>query len=485
MTQDEIDEIQTLNVALKSDFSYFNRFVFYHQFNKRFIIGRHHEVIAEALQRVANGNCKRLIIQVAPRFGKTELAVKSFISYGLALNPKAKYIHLSYSDELALDNSEAIKDIITSEWYQRLFPRVRLKKDAKAKNKWYTTEGGGVLARSAAGSVTGFGAGQVDDPDADFEDELFGGAIVIDDPIKVDDADSDTVRGRVNNRFDSTIRTRTNSRNTPIIVIMQRTHPEDLAGYLQRDDESDEWEVISLPVINEDGSALWPFKMTVDEAQKLEKANDIVFQRQYMQNPQPLAGLLFPIQSLSFYSPDDMEAYLKDPDYTACFADPAGDGGDDFASGGFKLIGNKIYVTDMIYNTEGTDFNEQELVKLVQELKAMTTGIEGVFGWEETAKRVRAELEEKGHIGETRILRPRTNKHSRILNRSAFVRNYFVFRSDWQQIPQYAKFMRNLTTYLKIQAAGQKNKHDEAPDLCEMAASYFEKNFAHLYMPTK
>src|SRR5690606_22064823 len=142
----------------------------------------------KALERVVKGDCKRLIINLPPRFGKTELAVKSFIAWGMALNPQSKFIHLSYSDSLALDNSEEVKDLIMSAEYQQMFHEVVIKKDSKAKNKWYTTEGGGVLARSSAGQVTGFGAGSVDS-DEELERELtelekmleFSGAIIIDD----------------------------------------------------------------------------------------------------------------------------------------------------------------------------------------------------------------------------------------------------------------------------------------------------------------
>ena len=71
---------------------------------------------------------------------------------------------------------------------------------------------------------------------------------------------------------------------------MQRLHPEDLCGYLI--DQSDKWEVLSLPCIQEDGSSLWEFKHTVEELMELKKANPTVFDRQYLQDPQPLEGLI-------------------------------------------------------------------------------------------------------------------------------------------------------------------------------------------------
>lgn len=495
------------------------RYFFFTHNKKKFISSEHHRIICEALDRVLRGELKRLIISMPPRYGKTELAVKSFVSNGLALNAAAKFIHLSYGDDIALDNSEAIKDLISSEEYQNLFPGVQIKKDAKAKNKWYTTQGGGLLARAAGGQVTGFGAGEVDvedDIDAfwnETENERvgigrklkFAGAIIIDDPIKPEDADMDTMREKVNSRFDSTIRTRANSRNTPIVVIMHRLHPNDLSGYLQREDEADKWEVISLPALirdevrgedtveieyTDDGEhkevvtkyrALWPHKHTVAELIALKKANELVFERQYQQDPSPKTGLLFPLAALHFYLPTERNEELDDADFVLVCADPADEGGDDFAGGTFKLLGDKIYVTSILYNTDGADFNEASLSKMIMGQRTSDVAVEGVLGWKETAVRIRQEIVDAGYENEFRVVRPRTKKHSRILNRASFIKNHFVFRADWRIMPQYSKFMRNLTSYLRIQEPGKMNKHDDAPDLCEMAGAYFEKNFVHLW----
>lgn len=495
-----VKRLQVAKVKCLNSLSFYTRYFFKELQRREFVIGEHHKLIWEALEKVLNGQTKRLIINIAPRYGKTELAVKNFVGHALALNPAARFIHLSYGDDIALDNSEAIKDTIQSEQYQTLFPEVQIKKDSRAKDKWYTTQGGGVLARAAGGQVTGFGAGQVDSENEkkEFDEFLsgigihteksnldkkfsFSGAIIIDDPIKPEDADQDTIREKVNSRFDSTIRNRVNSRETPIIVIMQRLHPNDLAGYLQRNDEADKWEVLSLPCIKEDGSALWPFKHNIEELKRLEKSNEIVFARQYMQNPKPKAGLLFPEQELNFFNFEKMAEQLEDPDFCYVPVDPANEGGDDFAAGPFKLIGDKIYLPEVLYNTEGTDYNEPRVCKMVINSIARAVGVESVFGWKETAKRIREDLQEANWEGDMRMLKPRQQKHSRILNMASFIKNHIYFRDDWANFPQYAKFMRVLTSYKKIQEPGLSNKHDDAPDLCEMAASYYEKNFRHLW----
>ena len=334
-------ETDVIKATVIESLEIFTRYFFKKKNRKKFVVGEHHRIIFDALERVKNGECRRLIINIAPRYGKTEIAVKNFIGYSLALNPRAKFIHLSYADALALDNSEEIKDMINSEEFQELFPNIEIKKDSKAKNKWYTTEGGGVLARSAGGQVTGFGAGETDDEE--FESDLFGGAIIIDDPIKPDDALSDTIRDRVNERFDSTIRSRVNSRKTPIIVIMQRIHEQDLTGYLM-ENEPEEWEVISLPVIKEDGAALWEYKHTKEELEKLKKANEFVYETQYMQNPKPKVGYLFPKNELKTFKqlPEQIDAKLG-------YIDVADTGEDDHSLPIGLQSENLIYIDEVLY----------------------------------------------------------------------------------------------------------------------------------------
>lgn len=268
------------------------RYMFFEQEHRKFNVGEHHKLIAAALDRVFDGRCTRLIINCPPRYSKTEM-LKAFVKKGLAINPASKYIMLSYSANLALDNSERIKDSVASEWYQDLFPWVKIKKDAKSKQKWYTTEGGGIYATSSGGQVTGFGAGLVKEEGAeDFDIKggagKWGGAIIIDDPLKPEDASSPVKRQKVNDQFENTIRSRVNDRSTPIIIIMQRLHKEDLCGYLLNL-EPNEWEVLSLPALSVDSDgnevALYPFKHTVEELHKIKAANRFTFETQYQQNP--------------------------------------------------------------------------------------------------------------------------------------------------------------------------------------------------------
>lgn len=299
---------QAIRHCIEHSTMFATRFFFASQYHQKFNIGEHHEKMAEAFDRVFRGETQYLMINVPPRHSKTEF-VKAFVGKGLGYNPASKFIMTSYSDNLALDNSDVIKQMVSSDWYRAIFPEVEIRRDASAKNKWYTTAGGGVYATSSKGQITGFGAGVMETSGSDIEAFLngedtdlpvdsnhkedgeyrFNGAIIIDDPLKVIDADSPVERQKVIDIFDGTIRSRVNDRRTPIIIVMQRLHKDDLCGYLQRPEEQYNWEVLSLPAIvtDEDGNerALFPAKHTLEELRAMRANNKYVFETQYQQNP--------------------------------------------------------------------------------------------------------------------------------------------------------------------------------------------------------
>ena len=276
------NEQKVLKVKCESDLLFFTRYIYKENHRRNFIVAPHFVIIANALQKVAEGKTKRLIINIPPRYGKTELAVKCFIAWSLAKNPSSKFIHLSYSDDLALDNSSQTKEYIESEAFQSLW-EMELKKDAQGKKKWFNKDGGGVYATASGGAITGFGAGVA-------ESKEFSGAIIIDDPLKPDDAPSDSRRGSVNERYNSTIRSRVNDRETPIIVIMQRLHEDDLSGFLLNGGSGEDWEHLCLPALNELNEPLWEDKHSFEELEQIRQANRYNFAGQYMQTPSPEEG---------------------------------------------------------------------------------------------------------------------------------------------------------------------------------------------------
>ena len=458
---------------------FFTRYFFKKTFNRKFVVNDHHKEICRIMKRVFKGELTRVIINMPPRYGKTELLVKSFISMGLALNPQSKFIHTSYSETLALDNSESVKDLVESDDYQKFF-KVKLKKDSKSKRKWYTDQGGGIYAAASGGQITGFGAGQVEDEtkevneflnDVDVMQNKFQGAIIIDDPIKPEDADSPDMREKINQRFDNTIRSRTNSRNTPIIIVMQRVHERDLSGYLI-DLEPDEWEVLMMPAISEDGKALWSFKHTIEELIKLKVVNEVVFENQYQQDPKPQKGLVFLKSDFEYFQGNDFDENRIEGRIGAI--DVADEGMDFLSFPMGYVIGSKIYVTDWLFTRENTEYTIPESTRLIKNnglnFCAIETNNHGSLFYKDVQKNTTSQTKLIG-VFQT------SNKHSRIIQNSHFVRTHFVFRSDYTAGSDYDKAMKQLFSYTK----DGKAKHDDAPDsitlLSHVAQDFYKRNF--------
>lgn len=464
-------EIDVIRAKCMNDFSFFVRYFFKKRNNKKFNVSKHHNELFKICHEINAGEHQRLIVNIAPRYGKTEVMVKMFIAWSLALNPSARFIHLSYSDSLALDNSSEIKDLINSAEYQELFPYVQIKKDTKAKEKWYTTENGGVLARSSSGQVTGFGAGQTD-----FDNEMieFGGAIIIDDPIKPDDANSETMRNRVNMKFETTIRNRVNSSKTPIIIIMQRLHPDDLCGYLI-ENERESWTVIKFPVINENGEPLWREKHSIEELLEMESKQPLIFATQYMQDPEPLTGYLIPFKTLRLFPNESSFDTIR----RICFIDPAEKNGDYISCifAELRVIESKltVHIYDVIHTNNGFEY----AVPLIHDL-AVNTNVDEVY-FEKNGVGLATGVSLKNLNTENKYkLTPyhtTDNKEAKILTHYEFVRDRFTFNVEYQSSRFFMEFIHHLTRYSSQQV--QKHKRD-AIDVCCSATKILKIMYKNL-----
>ena len=428
----------------------FTRHMFRSVTGNRFIVGEHHRLICDKVADVLQGKTKRLIINIAPRYGKTVIISHHFIAMGLAANPAAKFLHLSFSADLAQENSVTIKDIVKSDEYRRLFPHVVVKDGSDTKSRWDTTAGGGVYATSTLGQITGFGAGVVR---GEGEPYRFGGAIVIDDPIKPEDALSDNVRESVNRRFETTIRSRVNDRETPIIIIMQRLHEHDLCGYLQ-ELEPGEWEVLSLPCITEEGKALWEFKHSVEELEKLREVNPFVFDTQYMQNPKPLEGLMYGREWKTYREiPYTHRAIRKN------YTDTADTGNDFLCSIDYVDTEQGNYITNVIYNDASMETTEVEVSRMMMQDNTQVANIESNNGGRGFARNVERMMREAGNGGTViNWFHQSANKETRILTRANEVQNLTYFPEGWRN--RWPKFAAALDGHRR---AGR-NAHDDAAD---------------------
>lgn len=141
-----------------ADLYHFSRWMFLRRKGFQWRRARHHRLICDALMRVYRGECKRLVINIPPRYSKTELAVVNFIAWAMGKNPDSEFIHASYSATLAVNNSVQIRAMMQHEAYRDIFPGVGLATEAA--HYWKTTAGGVMYAAGAGGTITGFGAGK-------------------------------------------------------------------------------------------------------------------------------------------------------------------------------------------------------------------------------------------------------------------------------------------------------------------------------------
>jgi predicted phage terminase large subunit-like protein len=281
----------------------------FHQLNPQggYLHNWHLDLLAHVLERCRRGEIRRLIINVPPRSLKSMLASVALPAFWLGHNPSAQILCASYGQALADKLSADCRQVMSSEWYQALFP-TRLSKARNAVQEFTTTANGSRMATSVGGVVTGRGA------------EL----IIIDDPLKPDEALSESQRTKVNDWFDSTLFSRLNSKETgTIIVIMQRLHMDDLVGHLL---EREGWEVVSLPAIAEvleeftyetatghrthlrkPGDLLHPeheSQAVLDELR--HNLGEYAFAGQYQQAPYPSGGAMVKENWLMVYEPTQL-----------------------------------------------------------------------------------------------------------------------------------------------------------------------------------
>ena len=247
-----------------------------------FIEGRHHKVVANAFERVVNGDLKRLIINMPPRHTKSEFASYLLPAWFLGQYPDRKVIQTSHTAELSVGFGRKVRNLVDSEDFKEVFPTLALRADSKAAGRWSTNQGGEYFAIGVGGAVTGKGADLliIDDPHSEQEGQSIDPAV-----------------------FDKTYEWYTSGprqRLQPggaIIIVMTRWHLRDLTGKIikastQRDGV-DEWELIEFPALMPSGNALWPEFWS--EKELLALRNELPAPKwaaQYQQDPTSEGGAL-------------------------------------------------------------------------------------------------------------------------------------------------------------------------------------------------
>ena len=252
--------------GIKNDFLSFVKHLW-----PNFIEGEHHKIMADKFNKVASGEIKRLIINMAPRHTKSEFASNFLPAWMIGKQPDLKIIQATHNAELAVRFGRKAKTLMDSEEYKQVF-NTRLREDSKAAGKWETDQGGEYYAAGVGGSITGRGAD----------------LLIIDDPHSEQDAMNMASFDRVYEWYTSGPRQRLQPGGR-IILVMTRWNVADLTGKLQRaqkEPKADQWEVIEFPAILPSGSPVWPEYWKKEELESVKASVSITkWNAQYQQNP--------------------------------------------------------------------------------------------------------------------------------------------------------------------------------------------------------
>jgi hypothetical protein len=354
----------------QTDLLAFTEFTF-----KRYQTSAHHVRIAEALQAIERRDINKLIIEIPPRGGKSELVSKRFPAWYLGRNPHKEIIAASYGSDLARDFGRAARNIVASEEYQSIFPYCRLAADTSAADRWMTMDGGSYVAAGVGTAITGRGAH----------------VGIIDDPVKDRaEAESQIVRDSTWGWYTSTFLTRLTPDGAQVIC-QTRWHYDDLTGRIKArwDKERVSYEEICIPALV-NGLSYWPERWTKEllEQRKAEiGARD--WQSLYMQQPTPDEGAFYRRDWFRYYDklPKDV-AIIAASDHAATM-----DGGDYTVHGVAALDSNDNLYIDDVWRRQ-CDAQEwlTVMVGLVRSYQPMRWGVEVGPIWRTAEPWIRDEL---------------------------------------------------------------------------------------------
>lgn len=244
----------------------------------------HHIIICRELTKVFRLETNRLLINVPPGHGKSEMMIH-FIAWAIAHYPDCQFLYISYSHELAAKHTYTIKQILELPAYRKIF-NVEIKRDSSAKDDFKTLQGGAVKAFGSSGGITGQDAGL---PNLD----RFSGAVIMDDMHKPEEVHSDTIREKVKINYGDTIEPRPRSPNVPILFIGQRLHEDDLPSTFIKGEDGYDWRKVILQGLDGAENALYPKVMPKWKLLIMREKRPYVYAAQQQQNPQPAGGGIF------------------------------------------------------------------------------------------------------------------------------------------------------------------------------------------------
>ena len=255
-----------------------------------FVEGKHHKIIADKFNKLAEGKIKRLIINMPPRHTKSEFASFLLPAWMVGRDPKLKIIQSTHTTELAVRFGRKAKTLMDSDEYKQVF-KTRLREDSQAAGKWETQQGGEYYAAGVGSAITGRGAN----------------LLIIDDPHSEQDAMNMQALERAYEWYTSGPRQRLQPGGA-IVLVMTRWNTKDLTGALlqaQKEAKADQWEVVEFPAILPSGKPVWPEYWKLEELEAVKASAGVQkWNAQYMQNPTSEEGAIIKREWWNDWEPD-------------------------------------------------------------------------------------------------------------------------------------------------------------------------------------
>lgn len=381
----------------------------------------------DQVERVA---LKRLIINVPPRHLKSISASVAFPAFVLGRNPGTTFTLVCYSQELGEKMMRDLRSVLGSPWFRRAFPELRLTKNNAS--EIVTDRNGGVNMTSVEGTLTGRGSD----------------IIIVDDPIKPGDVQSEAERKRVNEWFSNTLFSRLNDKKTGrIVVAMQRLHEDDVSGYLTAA-PGHGWTVLKTPAIAElealhpligkskpyirlAGSVIDPDREDHETLAQLQRdLGSLVFSAQYQQEPLPRLGNLVKTAWFKTYSPDDLDREFDAIVVSWDTASAAKDNNDFSVGSVFGVKDNRYYLLRVYRERLEYPALRRRILEVVHRHRAGRVLLERA----DSGRNLYSDLTESDRHGRYRTINPKGSKEDRLAACSAIIeegRVYLPESGDW------------------------------------------------------
>jgi predicted phage terminase large subunit-like protein len=418
------------------------------------------EVIAAKLEACLQGKIRRLIINIPPRHLKSLCASIALVAWLLGRDPAAQVMCVSYAQDLSDKLARDCRSVMTSDWYKSLFPGTRLSTQRPSIQELITASQGFRFATSVGGVLTGRGAN----------------IIIIDDPLKPDEALSDTLRKGVNEWYDNTLYSRLNDKlNGRIILIMQRLHENDLVGHVL---EQEDWDVLRFPAIAEEdevhlvetpfgprrftrraGEVLHPDREPREVLDNIRRTlGEYHWPGQYQQAPAPAGGGLVKEVWFGIYEPRDLPERFDMVVQSWDTANKVSELSDFSVCTTWGIRGQKIYLLHVLRKR----MEYPDLKRAVQAQAHAYGGTVVLIEDRASGTQLVQELVREG-LHMVKACKPEHDKVMRFHAQTAMIENGFVFLP--REAPWRAEYLHEITIF-------PKTKHDDQADSTSQALAW-------------